>query len=864
MSKFQVDQSIIISTKHKAVSVKPVFLILVASIGCICMFSVCFSMIRLEYNMPLFWLVTFLSILSTSILSLMRTKLHFTGYIPLLIGFILMALKFDNVIVGFKFIYNFYYCAVHNTDTQFFKMENILSIDTNISWFLCCTSIIICSIISRTLIRKESFIIYFAITFIPIEFGLYEGLTMNLPAILILVASWFCVLSLDMASHQNKKIKSNSANSTNCAIAMFAITIASAVIAVILCNTFKLTTDNEIQSRRSELRENIENLKWEDIAENITDIGISLGLIEDPDKRELGTKSRLEYRKENNIQVTLSEPLKESLYLKSFTGSIYEDNKWKILPLDELEENNKLIELFTKFECTPQIMPFMNNQAIYNEPLNATIKIKPLHKNEAVLLPYAAYSKNCVYSYDTGCSVRDNDEYSYSISLKQNFYEITAMTLNQYYLPTSGFNFSDSTTNTFFKLLNVNTSQESISLFSLQAPYLDDAEYKTQALQAILAENYAYRQFVYKNYASPIHSEALEEVYESLPYELYEAAQSDNKLEILGAIRRYLDNTSKYTLAPGETPSTRDFINYFLLENNKGYCMHFATAGTVLARYFGIPSRYCEGYVVSADLTEDITENKDGFITIDVPDSASHAWCEYYIDGYGWVPYEFTPGYYDLSAVSQPSENIEEYLEEIKETTEIFTESQTETSVVTTAATMTTISDDNSYEINRTDISNKNKNASKDTSVNTFLKIMLYILILASLVSVVIYAFILARNYALNKRKSAFNDPDTISGIINIYKFLMLLLRFNSVVPDNDQLLDFAEKAEKKMEKLGFDASGIAPIIKSALAADMGGKAPSRDDINDFIKYVNLISAEFAEKQNTFTRIIMKYWHHII
>ncbi|MDE6021498.1 MAG: transglutaminase-like domain-containing protein [Ruminococcus sp.] len=861
MSKFQIDQSITISTKHKAVSVKPVFLILVALIGCICMFSVCFSMIRLEYNISLFWFVTLLSILSTSILSLMRTRLHFTGYIPLLIGFILMALKFDSVIVGFKFIYNFYYCAVHNTDTQFFKMENILSIDTNISWFLCCASIVICSVISRTLIRKESFIIYFAITFIPIEFGLYEGLKMNLPAILILVASWFCVLSLDMASHQNKKIKSNNANSANCGIAMFAIAIVSAVIAVMLCNIFKLTTDNDIQSRRSELRENIENLKWEDIAENITDIGISLGLIDDPDKRELGTKSRLEYREEDNIQVMLSEPLKESIYLKSFTGSIYEDNKWKTIPLDKQEGNNQLIELFTKFECTPQILPFMNNQAIYNDPVNAIIKIKPLRKTEAVLLPYAAYSQNCSYLYDTGCSVRDNYEYSYSISLRQNFYEVAAMALNQYYLPTSGFNFSDSTTNTFFKLLNVNTSQESISLFSLQAPYLDDAEYKTQSLQAILSENYAYRQFVYNNYASSVHSEALEEVYESLPYDLYEAAQSDNKLEILGAIRHYLDNTSKYTLSPGETPSTRDFINYFLLENNKGYCMHFATAGTVIARYFGIPSRYCEGYVVSADLTEDCTENEDGFITVNVPDSASHAWCEYYIDGYGWVPYEFTPGYYDLSAVSQPFENMEEYIEE---TTEIFTEAPTETSVVTTASEMTTISDDNSYEVTKTDISNKNKNALKDTSGNIFLKIMLYILILASLVAAVIYAFILARNYALNKRKNAFNDLDTISGIINIYKFLMLLLRFNSVVPDNDQLLDFAEKAEKDMDDLGFDASGISPIIKSALAADMGGKSPSRDDINAFIKYVNLISAEFAERQNTFIRIIMKYWYHII
>jgi len=299
--------------------------------------------------------------------------------------------------------------------------------------------------------------------------------------------------------------------------------------------------------------------------------------------------------------------------------------------------------LFSKFECVPQILPFMNNQNIYGEDTNASIKIKSLQKSESTLLPYAAYGQNYSYLHDTSCSVGKNkDEYSYSISLMQNFYNISSMPMNHYYLPTNGFNFNDPSTAEFFSNLDIDTSQESIYVSSLDSPYIENSKYKAQALQASLTESYAYRQFVHDTYTVPFSSEGLDKVYASLPQEVYEAAESEDSLKILAAIRKYLSDTSEYTLSPGETPSTRDFVNYFLLENNKGYCMHFATAGAVIARYFGIPTRYCEGYIVSADIIANGDKSDDGSVVVSIPDSAAHAWCEYYIDGYGWVPYELT------------------------------------------------------------------------------------------------------------------------------------------------------------------------------------------------------------------------------
>jgi hypothetical protein len=76
-------------------------------------------------------------------------------------------------------------------------------------------------------------------------------------------------------------------------------------------------------------------------------------------------------------------------------------------------------------------------------------------------------------------------------------------------------------------------------------------------------------------------------------------------------------------------------VEYFLIDSRQGYCMHFATAATLMLRELGVPARYVDGYVAEA---------KAGRIT-NVPDSAAHAWVEIYLPGLGWYPVEVTPGY---------------------------------------------------------------------------------------------------------------------------------------------------------------------------------------------------------------------------
>lgn len=123
----------------------------------------------------------------------------------------------------------------------------------------------------------------------------------------------------------------------------------------------------------------------------------------------------------------------------------------------------------------------------------------------------------------------------------------------------------------------------------------------------------------------------------------------------------YFQKNYKYTLKSGTTPVGKDFIAYFLNESKKGYCVHFATAATIISRFLGVPSRFVEGYAidfsdiaVNGELVEGalVSDYQTGYnsfgentavVKLDVTDKSAHAWCEIYIDGEGWIPLDVTP-----------------------------------------------------------------------------------------------------------------------------------------------------------------------------------------------------------------------------
>ena len=78
-----------------------------------------------------------------------------------------------------------------------------------------------------------------------------------------------------------------------------------------------------------------------------------------------------------------------------------------------------------------------------------------------------------------------------------------------------------------------------------------------------------------------------------------------------------------------------DDLQRFLLETRTGYCEQFAGAYAAMARAIGLPARVAVGFTPGEP-------GPDGRYV--VRGANGHAWPEVYLEGYGWVPFEPTPG----------------------------------------------------------------------------------------------------------------------------------------------------------------------------------------------------------------------------
>jgi len=149
------------------------------------------------------------------------------------------------------------------------------------------------------------------------------------------------------------------------------------------------------------------------------------------------------------------------------------------------------------------------------------------------------------------------------------------------------------------------------------------------------------------------------ENYEAVEYVISHFEWMGTNEQIIQQLIEYFQAEIPYTIRPGRTPRDEDFVNYFILENQKGYCAHYATTAVLVLRYMGIPARYVEGYAIDynqitegelvegaqyEDYYEGYSElGKTALVEINVTDADAHAWIEIYDHENGWIPIEVTP-----------------------------------------------------------------------------------------------------------------------------------------------------------------------------------------------------------------------------
>lgn len=304
------------------------------------------------------------------------------------------------------------------------------------------------------------------------------------------------------------------------------------------------------------------------------------------------------------IHLKIETDVPRQMYLKSYSGAVYEDNRWTQLP-DSSYQRIKQSELTSSFT-------WFKDKIYETNRLDST-------------------QKWMVESGEANVSIQDqrpNSEYA----LLPYFTKSSELRLTPHY---------DS-------FLQVDGSENSYVVW--------DADQVWQSLSDWNRKPSDYASFVVQNYTQ-VPDDFSELMKRQDPDFLKKLLNAGSHESAVNTIRRYLSERTEYTLTPGRTPNGEDFVEYFLMQKQRGYCVHYATTATLMLRYLGVPARYAEGYIVnSTDFNENMAE---------IPDRNAHAWVEVFIEERGWIPFEVTPAYsgYDSSLkegdkeTMQPQEN---------------------------------------------------------------------------------------------------------------------------------------------------------------------------------------------------------------
>ena len=385
---------------------------------------------------------------------------------------------------------------------------------------------------------------------------------------------------------------------------------------------------------------------------------------------QLGTKDKIRFDKKTDfvLTTTLAELQKHDyeVYLRSYVGSNYSNRLWGDLDKQQQKEYSKLTKEYDyNFENLLSDMLKLRNlyrNDSYDDSKSQDYVLFNIKKEDIgrkhMLLPYAVnddvrekngllYGKNAkgkkVYSEEVnklGILASYQDSYFDSGYVNnQKLYDVLKDLMFQYANVLHDPN-SESDTNS----------------------YLDNKFYRE--LEKYAQKETSYRKFVYDTY-----TKVPENIAPKLREQLKKQTFSLNEFD-LGNIKfnknfadfynddlvyaevwwcqTFLEQYAKYSLEPGQTPDNKDFVDYFLFENQKGYCTYFATAATLFLRLQGLPTRYVEGYKITyedfAHKGKKVTLDGQKAYQLNVTDEAAHAWIEVYVNGCGWIPFDVTPG----------------------------------------------------------------------------------------------------------------------------------------------------------------------------------------------------------------------------
>lgn len=344
-----------------------------------------------------------------------------------------------------------------------------------------------------------------------------------------------------------------------------------------------------------------------------------------------------------------------------------------------------------------------------------------------------------------------------------------------------------------------------------------------------------YREFVHKNYLRI--SDSNKKTLKKLLGDSKTLSTSEAKLKISDFVSKNLKYDDS-AVSSGES----DELGYFLTNSKVGKSELYASAATQMLRYYGVPARYVEGYVITEKMIADgSSDDKDAIskpASVTVTEDSAHAWCEYYLDGVGWLPFDVAP----------------KYRGEIKFTaTEDALKSELGGGKGTEGSTSDSTDKDEENKDTNQDIENP---INSQTLVFTYAKLLVLLAIL--LVLIILIIIIAIRRYRLRRFLRSLKTDNARIAVKKSFSYSMYLI--SQKLEDFDisfikeSASDIGEAFPKSAEMLGE----VLAINDRAVYAS-SKETISEDERKAMLDFGESVAKEYAEGRNLPCRIFDKY-----
>lgn len=303
---------------------------------------------------------------------------------------------------------------------------------------------------------------------------------------------------------------------------------------------------------------------------------------------------------EERLQIKMSQP--KQMYMRGFVGSKYTEDGWEDSDLNIYGGDYEgVFEWFSANEYSP-----LTNLSAYAAQSAAN---GGEAEENSIYVEVSNFSARRKYQYVPEC--------------------VTYYSLENLYAPKNDVNFRSQglgrETDYSFDMVDV-INNDYKAIYGEQW-YQDQAGDKT----------FHNSENVYGTFARTYYEDVPDDMRAYFDSHVPSAGQKMNPFDAIKIVRDYTAGNMSYNNDADEYSGNEDFVIEMLNEHKSGYSAHFATVAAMLFRYYGIPARYVEGYLVNPPASSDV---------ISVTDEDSHAWVEIYAGGLGFIPVEVTPGYY--------------------------------------------------------------------------------------------------------------------------------------------------------------------------------------------------------------------------